>query len=313
MANPSTSVASRPNAIAWLLLAVLAVMWGCSFILVKKALVAFTAPQVGGLRIFFAFLFFVPILIAQRRNLPTRHRWGWCLVAGLLGNLIPSLLFATAGAHIASSVSGILNSFTPLFVLVVGVLLFKNKVRADQVVGILFGLVGCVMIILVGKSGELALNGYALLVVLATVCYGFNLHVVRTFLSGIPALALTAATFTTIGPLAAGVLLGSGDFFERAARPEALQPLLYAGLLGVVGSGVAMILFNRLLQSTSAVFASSVTYLIPVVAVGWGLLDGERLALQQVLGMGVILVGVYLVNRPAPKPARQAVADEVRP
>lgn len=305
MANSTSPVASRPTLVAWLLLAVLALVWGCSFILVKKTLAAFTAPQVGGLRIFFAFLFFVPILIAQRRHLPTRDRWGWCLVAGLLGNLIPALLFAVAGAHIASSVSGILNSFTPLFVLVTGVLFFKNKVRTDQVVGILFGLVGCVMIILVGTSGELALNGYALLVVLATVCYGFNLHVVRTFLSGVPALALTAATFTTIGPLAAGVLLGSGDFFERASRPEALQPLLFAGILGVVGSGVAMILFNRLLQSTSAVFASSVTYLIPIVAVGWGLLDGERLALQQVLGMGVILVGVYLVNRPARK---QAVA-----
>lgn len=303
MANSVTST-SRPTPVAWLLLAVLALLWGCSFILVKKALVAFTAPQVGGLRIFAAFLFFIPILIAQRRHLPTRNRWGWCLVAGLLGNLIPALLFATAGAHIASSVSGILNSFTPLFVLLTGVLFFKNKVRADQVVGILFGLVGCVMIILVGTRGELALNGYALLVVLATVSYGFNLHVVRTFLSGIPTLALTAATFTTIGPLAALVLLGSGDFFERAAQPEALQPLLFAGVLGVVGSGVAMILFNRLLQQTSAVFASSVTYLIPIVAVGWGLLDGERLALQQILGMGVILVGVYLVNRPARKPLK---------
>lgn len=309
MAN-SVTPAYRPTLVAWLLLAVLALLWGCSFILVKKALVAFTAPQVGGLRIFAAFLFFIPVLIAQRRNLPARNRWGWCLVAGLLGNLIPALLFASAGAHIASSVSGILNSFTPLFVLLTGVLFFKNKVRADQVVGMLFGLVGCVMIILVGSRGELALNGYALLVVLATICYGFNLHVVRTFLSGIPALALTAATFTTIGPLAALVLLGSGDFFERAARPEALQPLLFAGVLGVVGSGVAMILFNRLLQQTSAVFASSVTYLIPIVAVGWGLLDGERLTLQQVLGMGVILVGVYLVNRPARKPVK-APATEV--
>ena len=132
MANSPTPFASRPTFIAWLLLGVLALMWGCSFILVKKALAAFTAPQVGGLRIFAAFLFFLPILVAQRRNLPTRNRWGWCLVAGLLGNLIPALLFAVAGAHIASSVSGILNSFTPLFVLVVGVLVFKNRVQPRE-------------------------------------------------------------------------------------------------------------------------------------------------------------------------------------
>ncbi|MBC7893722.1 MAG: DMT family transporter [Sphingobacteriaceae bacterium] len=304
---PTSPVSTRPTPLAWGLLVILALTWGCSFMLVKKALVGFTAPQVGGMRIFAAFLFFLPILIAQRKHLPTRDRWGWCLLAGLLGNLIPALLFAAAGQELSSSVSGILNSFTPLFVLVVGVLFFKNKVRADQIVGMVFGLLGCALIILVGNGGGFSLNGYALLVVLATVCYGFNLHVVRTFLSGIPSLALTAAIFATIGPLAGLLLLGTGDFLERAARPEALQPLVYAGILGVVGSGVAMILFNRLLQMTSAVFASSVTYLIPVVAVGWGLLDGEHLSLQQLLGMAVILVGVYLVNRPAPKRVAEPV------
>ncbi len=308
MQNPSTHP-SRPSLTAWVLLAVLALTWGCSFILVKKALVVFTATQVGGMRIFAAFLFFIPILVTQRRQLPARNRWGWCLLAGLLGNLIPALLFSAAGKELSSAVSGILNSFTPLFVLLVGILFFRNTVRTDQVVGILFGLLGCALIILVNNKGGFSLNGYALLVVLATVCYGFNLHIVRTFLSGIPALPLTAAIFTTIGPLAGLLLVGSGDFLQRATRPEALQPLLFGGILGVVGSGVAMILFNRLLQLTSAVFASSVTYLIPIVAVGWGLLDGERLGWQQLAGMAVILVGVYLVNRPARKPVGEPVAE----
>ena len=264
----------------------------------KKALVVFSVPQVGTLRIFTAFLFFIPILLIQRRQLPPPNRWGWCLLAGLLGNLIPAVLFAAAGTRLNSSVSGILNSFTPLFALLTGVLFFRQPLRSQQVVGMLFGLAGCVMMILVGTKGEFSLNNYAFLVILATILYGFNLHIVKQKLGGIPPLALTATIFATVGPLAA-IGLFSGDFLQRAVQPEAFTPLVFSLLLGVVGTGVAMILFNWLLQITSTVVASSVTYLMPIVAVMGGLFDGETLYLQHILGMAVILVGVYLVNRPA--------------
>ncbi|MCY7351619.1 MAG: DMT family transporter [Cytophagaceae bacterium] len=304
MKYPSTQVARSPLTV-WLLLAVLALTWGSSFILIKKALVVFSVPQVGTLRVFAAFLFFIPILILKRRQLPPPGRWGWCLVAGLLGNLVPALLFAAAGSRLNSSVSGILNSFTPLFALLIGVLFFRQPLRSRQIWGMLFGLAGCVLIILVGTEGKFSLNNSAFLVILATVLYGFNLHIVKQFLSGIPPLALTATIFATTGPLAA-IGLFSGDFLQRAVQPEAFTPLILLLTLGVVGTGIAMILFNWLLQITSAVVASSVTYLMPIVAVVWGLLDGEKLYAQHLLGMAVILVGVYLVNRPT----RQIVSDK---
>lgn len=291
---------------AYVLLGILALVWGSSFILMKRALVGFSAPQVASLRIFAAFVFFLPIAWAQRRDLPPRSRWGMVAVAGALGNLIPAFLFAWSGKFIDSSLIGILNSFTPLFGLLLGAAFFGQALRARQLVGMLFGLVGCGLIIFVGTGGALRLNTYALLPILAALCYGLNLHVIKRASAGLKSLPFTAATFLAIGPLAT-VALFTSDFPQLAAQPGTLGPLLAALTLGILGSGVAMILFNRLIQIVSTVFASSVTYLIPIVSVSWGLLDGERLSPQQFLGMAVILGGVYLVNRPARQPKSAAV------
>jgi drug/metabolite transporter (DMT)-like permease len=282
--------------LAWLLLALLACIWGSSFILMKKSLEVFTVNQVASMRLFSAFLFFIPVLITRWQDIP-RGRVLWhCFVSGLLGNLLPAFLYAAAGAQIASSLSGLLNSMTPIFTLIVGLAFYQQRIHNRQVLGMGVAFGGSLLLIFgSGKGGDFSVNPYALLVVLATVMYGINLNYVKKHLNNLPSILLTTAVLGTLGPFA-GIILFGGDFVERAMRPEATLPLLYTIVLGALGSGLATVLFYRILQITTPVFGSSVTYLIPIVAVMWGVADGERLTLQHYLGMLGILAGVYLVN-----------------
>ncbi|MCU0468817.1 MAG: DMT family transporter [Arcicella sp.] len=295
ISQTQTSKSQSPS-YAWGLLALLAIIWGSSFILVKKSLHVFDASQVGSLRIVAAFLFFLPFFILNLKQIPFKKAHLFLLV-GCLGNLFPAYLFSLAGSKLDSGVSGALNSTTPLFTLIVGVLFFNNNITSRQTMGIILGFIGALLLVLAGAKG-LQFNGYALYVVLATVLYGFNLNITKKYLTdlNLSPFLITAFIFMTIGPVAITVLF-SGDFIQKAQQPEALQPIIYAVLLGVLGSAIAMVLFNKLIQVTSAVLASSVTYLIPIVAIIWGILDGETIQIQHFLGMGIILVGVYLVNK----------------
>jgi drug/metabolite transporter (DMT)-like permease len=295
ISQTQTSKSQSPS-YAWGLLALLAIIWGSSFILVKKSLHVFDASQVGSLRIVAAFLFFLPFFLLNLKQIPFKKAHLFLLV-GCLGNLFPAYLFSLAGSKLDSGVSGALNSTTPLFTLIVGVLFFNNNITSRQTMGIILGFIGALLLVLAGAKG-LQFNGYALYVVLATVLYGFNLNITKKYLTGLSLspFLITAFIFMTIGPVAITVLF-SGDFIEKVQQPEALQPIIYAVLLGVLGSAIAMVLFNKLIQVTSAVLASSVTYLIPIVAIIWGILDGETIQIQHFLGMGIILVGVYLVNK----------------
>jgi drug/metabolite transporter (DMT)-like permease len=295
ISQTQTSKSQSPS-YAWGLLALLAIIWGSSFILVKKSLHVFDASQVGSLRIVAAFLFFLPFFLLNLKQIPFKKVHLFLLV-GCLGNLFPAYLFSLAGSKLDSGVSGALNSTTPLFTLIVGVLFFNNNITSRQTMGIILGFIGALLLVLAGAKG-LQFNGYALYVVLATVLYGFNLNITKKYLTdlNLSPFLITAFIFMTIGPVAITVLF-SGDFIEKVQQPEALQPIIYAVLLGVLGSAIAMVLFNKLIQVTSAVLASSVTYLIPIVAIIWGILDGETIQIQHFLGMGIILVGVYLVNK----------------
>lgn len=292
--QPLTSKLQNP-VLVWALLALLAVIWGSSFILVKKSLLVFDPSQVGSLRIGAAFCFFLPFFLANLRKIPL-PKLPVFFVVGCLGNLIPAYLFSLAGAKLDSGVSGALNSTTPLFTLIVGGLFFGNGITSRQTMGIILGFAGALALILAGANG-FHINGYAFYVVLATVMYGVNLNITKRYLTGLnlTSFMITATIFMTIGPVAIAVLF-SGDFIEKVQQPEALQPLIFSILLGVFGSAVAMVIFNRLIQMTSAVLASSVTYLIPVVAILWGILDGEAIQIQHFIGMGIVLIGVYLVN-----------------
>ncbi len=298
--QPNPSKLQNP-AFAWGLMALLAIIWGSSFILVKKSGKVFDASQVGSLRIVAAFCFFLPFFLYNIKKIPFKKAHLFFIV-GCLGNLFPAYLFALAlaGSKLDSGVSGALNSTTPLFTLIVGGLFFGNKITSHQAFGIILGFVGALLLVVAGAKGSIIenFNGYALYVIAATVLYGFNLNITKKYLTDLDLspFLITAFIFMTIGPVAIRVLF-LGDFLDKVSLPEARNPLIYSMLLGVLGSAVAMVLFNKLIQVTSAVLASSVTYLIPIVAILWGLFDGEALQIQHFVGMGVILVGVYLVNK----------------
>ncbi|NBB28301.1 DMT family transporter [Cellulophaga sp. BC115SP] len=292
----SNTTTKSTSAIAWFLLILLALVWGSSFILVKKSLHVFQASQVGSLRIFSAFCFFVPIFLYNLKKIPFKD-WYKFLIVGCLGNLFPAFLFSLAGTKLDSAISGALNSTTPLFTLVIGGLFFNNRITKRQLYGIIIGFVGALMLVLAGKE-KISINLYALLVILATLLYGINLQFTKKYLTniGLDSLVITSCIFMTIGPVS-GVVLFSSDFVDRLSQDGALPALGYGVLLGVMGSAIAMVLFNRLIQMTSAVLASSVTYLIPIVAMIWGALDNEAILIEHYLGMSIILVGVYLVNK----------------
>ena len=286
--------------LAWVLLFVLALVWGSSFILIKRSLVAFPPEQVAAGRIFFALLFFSPFLGVQARNRETRKsvssRWWALLAAGLLGYLIPAFLFAEAGAHLNSSLAGALNALSPLFTLLIGAVFFGRPIRIWQAAGILLGLSGSVLLIFYSATGSFAINSYALLVVLATLCYGTNINIIGRYLSHLPALVSTAWLFAFVGPVAFLILLTT-DFFSRAMLPGTGLSLAALVCLGVLGSGMMSVIFNRIMQLASPLFASSVTYLIPGVAMLWGMLDGETIYPVQFAGMGVCLLGIWLINK----------------
>jgi drug/metabolite transporter (DMT)-like permease len=282
--------------IAWLLLILLACVWGTSFILVKKSLSVFTPFQIGAYRIMMAGTVFIPWVIRYRKEYPV-EKTKFFIASGLLGFLLPAFLFAYAGSKINSSLSGTLNSATPIFVLVVGAMFFQQKIKFFQVFGLILGFIGSLLLVLVGKSGGLSFdNPYALLVILAALMYGFNVNIVGKFLIDVKPISLSAWTLIMVG-IVATIMLFSTDFLQRISLPNAPKALLYMTILGAVGSGLMAIIFNYVLQIASPIFASSVTYLIPIVAMFNGFLDGEAIFPLHYLGMFIILVGVWLINK----------------
>jgi drug/metabolite transporter (DMT)-like permease len=284
--------------LAWGLLGVLALIWGSSFILIKKGLVVYSAGEVGALRILSAALFLLPISLPKLKSV-SRKQAAYLFLSGLMGSLIPAFLFAEAQTQLSSAVTGVLNALTPLFVLIVGVILFSQKINRESTLGLVIGFVGTAILILAGSGGDLGdMNFYALLVVLATFCYGNNLNLVKFYLQDLRPLAITSVSLFFVGIIAGVYLFTSTGFVDKLMHQEgALLATTAIVTLGVVGTAVALILFNNLVKMTNPLFTSSVTYLIPVVAVIWGILDGENLSIGHFLGMATVITGVYLANR----------------
>lgn len=286
--------------VVWALLLVLAVIWGSSFILMKRGLFhdgrpVLTAWQMASARLFIAWLALSPLLLRHFGLL--RQHWYALLGTGLLGNGIPAFLYATAQTRIDSSLSGMLNSLTPLFTLVVGVLFFASRVRLAQVLGVLIGLLGAVgLITLDDMAGSLNWSVYATLPVIGTLCYGFSANIVKHKLYMLPAAATAALALTFVGPLGAVGCILTDLPATLQSHPQAWRSLGYVALLAVLSSALSLILWNALLKRTTAIRASSVTYLMPVVAVGWGALDNEPLLWTQLVMIGLILGGVYVVS-----------------
>lgn len=277
----------------WVYLILLSLIWGSSFILIKKGLIGLTPLQLGSFRIIFAAVFLLLIGFRSLAKIPMRS-WKFIVLTSLFGTFIPAYLFAIAQTQIDSSVSSILNSLTPLNTLVLGTLAFGLQFHKKQILGILIGFIGCALLILNGALQHPNQNYfYAILILIASICYAINVNLIKKYLSDLKPLSISTGNFLVMLFPAAFVLYTSG-FFDIEPTTEVKESIIYILILGVIGTAIANIIFFKIVQMASPVFATSVTYLIPVVAFSWGFLDNEMLAPIQFLGAFVILTGVYL-------------------
>lgn len=289
---------SRPKQFSAII--VLALVWGSSFILMKRGLEFYSSIQVAEFRLFIACLALFPIALSQIKKFPKKkkERIG-ILMVGIFGNLFPAFLFAEAQTQLPSSVTGMLNSLVPFFTLVIGLIVFKTKSGTFQIAGVVLGLIGAISLIYFTSSSGLNVVpiSYSFMVIGATVCYAISLNTIKVWLQEVPSVLITAFAFVLLGPFVT-IGLFAENFWELPfSSPDHLKAIGYLIILGVVGTGAAVLLFNQLIKFTSALFASSVTYLIPIVALAWGIFDGEEIGLFQFGGLALILGGVYLVSR----------------
>lgn len=281
----------------WLILIILALVWGSSFILIKRGLESFSPGEVGALRVVITWLFLVPFAAKRLKGIPL-NQWRVLLAVGMVGSLIPAFLFSAAQRGIDSSLAGILNSLTPLFTLIVSIVFFKSRPKWFNITGVIIGLAGAIGLVSVSGTGNFTVNmGYAILIIIAAICYAVNVNIVKAFLQGVDPVAITALSFFTVGPMAAIYLFGFTPFASGIENnPESWKGLGYIAILAIAGTGLALMLFNRLIQMSSAVFASSVTYFIPVIALLWGIADGEKFRPGFLLWVMLVITGVLLVN-----------------
>jgi drug/metabolite transporter (DMT)-like permease len=280
------------------ILLLLALMWGTSFILIKQGLKVFSADEVGALRVTAAFVFLLPIGIMKFKGLKAGDHFR-LFVAGMMGILIPAFLFAFAQTKIESAVAGILNTLSPLFTMIMGALFFHQRFKGFAIVGMIIGFGGTVLLMLSRSGGSISgINYYALLVVLACALYGTNLNWIKAKLLHLGSLAITSVGLLFIGPLASIYLFGFSDFTTKMREAEgAWRALGFVALLGLMGTSIATVLFNKLVKLSTPLYASSVTYIMPIVSVMWGVLDGEKLFIGHFIGTAFIIGGVWLANR----------------
>ncbi len=283
----------------WLYLFLLSIIWGSSYILIKRGLVGLSPIELGSARIVISTIFLLILGFKSLKGL-THNQWKWLIVTGFLGTFFPSFFFAFAQRHIDSSVAAILNSLTPIFTVLVGIALFATRLITPQYLGVLLGFIGSLG--LVWGGAQINPNqpvGYVLLIISASMCYAINIYFLKHKLSEVSPMAMTLGNFIGILPPAL-VLLFFSDFFalKNLQKPEVITSLGYVATLAFFGTAIAKVMFNRFVKIASAVFVSSVTYTLPIVALFWGMLDGERIGAFQFLATAIILMGVSLAHRP---------------
>ena len=280
----------------WGFLFLLALIWGSSFILIKKGLIGLDPFQLGSLRIIFSAVF---LLIVGFKSLASikLQQWKYVALTSLFGTFIPAYFFAIAETKVSSSICSILNSLTPLNTLIIGAIAFGLNFKRSQIFGILIGLIGTAILIFTRGQDTISQdNTYSIFVLVASVCYAINVNLLKKYLSDMSPLSISTGNFVVM-LLPAIVILSLTDFNIRIHNDETLHAIWFIAILGVVGTGIANILFFKLIQISSPVFAASVTYLIPIIAFMWGMLDNERLAPMQFFGAFIVLIGVYLANK----------------
>ncbi|MEN8138107.1 MAG: DMT family transporter [Bacteroidota bacterium] len=281
----------------WGFLIFLSLIWGSSFILMKRGLESFSPIQVGALRVAIASSTLL-IVGFKHLKLINKNNFWHLFFAGLSGNFLPAFLFTIAETELDSGITGILNSLVPIFTVILGIYIFKIKVRTAQVIGILIGLTGTMILIL--KGAEINTNSnfyYSLFVIAAAVSYAINSNLIKKYLNKEKALAITVSAFSIFLIPSLIILAFTGFFGQYRFEAQQNMSMLYIAILAVIGTAMSVAIFNKLIQISSPVFATSVTYLIPIVAIFWAIFDGETLHWIQITGTLIILSGVYLVNR----------------
>lgn len=289
----------NPAIVNWGILLVLSLIWGSSFFLIKRGLTGLTPVELAAFRIVISMVTLLPVLAWQWKHIP-RNKVKYILGVGLFGSGIPAFLFAFAQTRIDSALSGIMNATTPLFAFVLGVLFFQVVFSGLKLTGVLLGLVGSAILIIFGtKNPSLDTYQYAVLILIATLGYGTSVNIIGRYLKEVSALIITSLSFLIIGIPTLLFLLLSGTIQKVSGDPVAQSALGYIVILAILGTVIANVLFFYLTQRTSAIFASTVTYLMPVVAVGWGVVDGETVTSYHFIGLLLILAGVYLSSNRA--------------
>ena len=301
-------MSQNKNWLPLVLLIILSVIWGSSFLLVKIGLEVLTPIQLAAIRIAISGLVFLPFVFSHIKKIK-KEDLKFALLAGLLGNFFPAFLFASAQTHVDSSIAGALNATTPLFTLIIGGIFTSMVLNKSKILGVVIGLIGALCIVL-GKSLQPLLSGeqavfqfegdvkYSLLVILATVFYGSNINLIKTKLSHYKAIVISTLPLFFVS-IPSSIILAMSDWsnLNTVANSQIIRSVGAVVVLGLIGTSLGLYLFNRMIQLSGPVFSSSVTYFIPIVAVVLGFLDGERILWIQLGGMALILTGVYLLNR----------------
>lgn len=282
----------------WLILIVLSIIWGSSFILIKKGLIGLTPMQLGALRIIFSAIFIFIFGFHTLNTIP-KSKWKWLIISGFVGTFFPAFLFAFAETEIDSAIASILNSLVPLNTILLGFAIFSIASSKRQIIGVLVGFFGTAL--LIGSGAQLNPDQnylYAGLVLISGVMYGINVNIIKRYLQDISAISIAFGNFAAIIIPAIIALLFTNFFTTQTLQnPLVISSIGYIIILSAFGTALAKVLFNKLVQMATPVFASSVTYLMPIVAVGWGFLDGEGFSIWQGFATILILIGVYLANR----------------
>jgi drug/metabolite transporter (DMT)-like permease len=289
---------NKNSPLSIILLLILALIWGTSFILMKKGLVVFAPGEVASIRVTVAGLILLPLAVLRWKETRLTHL-SKLFLSGLMGVFIPAFLFTAAQKHIDSSVAGILNTLSPLWTMIMGAVVYKLVFSRASIIGILIGLAGTVLLMVSRSGGEVTgFNLYGLLIVLACGFYGLNLNYIKFNIADLGSLTITSLSVALVAPIAGIYLFGFTDFTEKLISvPGAWSAFGYVALLALMSTAIAVSIFNKLVKMTTPIFASTVTYIMPVVSVGWGVLDGEQLFIGHFIGMAAILGGVYLANR----------------
>ena len=263
----------------------------------------YSPMDVAALRITIAALSLLPVAISQFKNVP-RKKWIWILGVGTFGNLLPAYLFTSAQTELPSAIAGMLNSLTPLFTMIIAVLLFKTAISRSQLIGLVIGFFGAML--LISDGGNLvdvfmSESGISIVgcrkVALATLFYGLSVNILRNKLLDVGATTIAAIALAFVMPIAVFALFGSDVPTILLENPSGIKSMLSVVVLAVIGTALALAVFNALIKWTDALTASSVTYIIPVFAAMWGFIDGEALTVWHLIGGLVILLGVALVKR----------------